>query len=86
MCACRQCGRKFNADRIEKHEAACAKSNQTRKKFNMKDKRMTAEQRKAARTAPKPKAKRGGGGKWKREHEVRSPAPEGTWSSYALAV
>jgi hypothetical protein len=71
---CRICGRKFAADRLAKHEAACEKASQKRKPMNIKEQRMTADQKKAARSAP-----RGGGGgrggrggknaKWKKESE-----------------
>mmetsp|Transcript_14163 Transcript_14163/g.25331 ORF Transcript_14163/g.25331 Transcript_14163/m.25331 type:complete len:841 (-) Transcript_14163:248-2770(-) len=37
---CSLCGRKFNADRIEKHMNACAKAQQKRKKFDTTKKRL----------------------------------------------
>ena len=70
---CGVCGRKFAADRLAKHEAACAKASQKRKPMNIKEQRMTAEQKKAARTAPR--GGRAGGvragkaAKWKAESE-----------------
>lgn len=76
LCPCGICGRKFAADRLAKHESACAKASQKRKPMNIKEQRMTAEQKKAARSG-----QRGGGGgragskragkgaKWKQESE-----------------
>ena len=67
---CGICGRKFAADRLAKHEAACTKASQKRKPLNIKEQRMTAEQKKAARSAPRGGSKRAGrAAKWKQESE-----------------
>ena len=48
LCPCSICGRKLKADRLPKHEAACAKASQKRKTFNVKEQRMTEEQKKSS--------------------------------------
>ncbi len=39
---CRYCGRKFNEDRIGKHESACAVASKKRPVFNIKKQRVSA--------------------------------------------
>jgi hypothetical protein len=82
LCPCSICGRKFAADRLPKHEAACAKASQKRAAFNAKDQRMTAEQKQAAHRKGAKGGMGGGGGgggrggrgakggKWKAESEA----------------
>jgi hypothetical protein len=75
LCACKICGRKFAAERLAKHEAACAKATQKKRQaFNIKEKRMTEEQKKADKTSGevKPKLQPTSGRrkpKWKQQSE-----------------
>eukprot|EP00736_Rhodelphis_marinus_P014429 Rmarinus@m.18382 len=64
---CGVCGRKFNADRIDKHQNACASASQSRRpQFNTKASRMTSEAKQAARRADPAKPKQSN---WREQRE-----------------
>ncbi|KNC47500.1 UPF0418 protein C6orf94 [Thecamonas trahens ATCC 50062] len=69
---CSICGRKFAADRVQKHEGACRKLKagaKKRKTFNVAKQRMDPEMAKAKAAAKRQPVKKAPKKDWRREHE-----------------